>query len=108
MKQIDLKEFTKGSGRMLSGHERGLTAREFFKIDELESSGEPIKILAPDNLDAISPSFVQGLFHSSVTLQGGLDAFKSLYEIEASDIIQEDIFDGIRRLLLTRRGSITH
>lgn len=104
--KIDLKDLTQGRVRMLSGHQRGSAARDHFGIEELERNNENIIITVPLDLDAISPSFVQGLFSKSSTLLKGKDGFLAKYVIEADEDIKKDILVGIDRLLMKRDLSV--
>ena len=100
--EIELEKLTKGEVRMLSGHERGLSAREYFQIEKLEQSCAKIIILADPKLDAITPSFVQGFWGGSERLAQGRENFLSLYEFKTSDLIKDDFVAGLDRLLMKR------
>lgn len=100
--EIDLTALTKDRVRMLSGHDRGSEARKFFDIDRLEAEDDEIVIVAPDSLDAVTPSFVQGLFAQSKTLPFGRDGFLRKYRFNTSEFVKEDILVGIDRLLMKR------
>jgi hypothetical protein len=66
MVNLDLGLLTKGEVSSLIGHDRGLAARQLFELDRLDHENAPVHISAPSNLEAPTPSFVQGLFTSSV------------------------------------------
>lgn len=105
MTEINLDSFLKDKPvRNLSGHERGLAAREFFQLDELDTlDGEIIITISPE-IDAIASSFFQGMFAKSIqALQGG-DYFLRHYKFRASPSVFNQIEQGIRRVL-TKRGS---
>jgi hypothetical protein len=76
MAEINFNELTRGEVASLAGHERGLEARRHFRLDELDRLSDAIRVVAPQNLDALTPSFVQGLFATSVHLLG--DQFFSI------------------------------
>ena len=87
---------------MLTGHPRGLHARELYDMDALDQADVVVEIHAPKNLDTITPSFVQGLFAGSLTSLG-LDRLKSKYVVSSlPKILQDDFETGIQRLMLHR------
>lgn len=87
---------------MLSGHDRGSAARTYFDLPTLERNFDHIVLVVPKDLDAITPSFIQGMFALSATLDGGKDAFLQRYDLRATEWIREDILAGIDRLLMKR------
>jgi len=101
MSNIDLLTLTKGEVRSLSGHDRGLAARNLFQLDKLDEEGGDIVVRAPADLDALTPSFVQGLFASSINRLGAEEFFKH-YKFDLSPHLRTDIELGINRLLMKR------
>jgi predicted subunit of tRNA(5-methylaminomethyl-2-thiouridylate) methyltransferase len=105
MANIDLGRLTRGEVRMLTGHPRGLAAREFFELDTLFNSGV-VSIVAPDEIDTITPSFLQGFLARSID-QLGSDVFVQRVQLgKLPSHLRKDFETGIRRLLL-RRGEDT-
>lgn len=106
---IDLNRLTE-DGRIhnLSGHDRGLAAREEFKLDKFDDAGARVDIVVPDHIYAVSPSFVQGLLAASMQ-RAGLDrtVFFSRYQFVASDLIKRQFERGISAIL-TNRDFSTH
>jgi hypothetical protein len=101
MAQIDLQRLTKSEVSSLSGHPRGLAAREFFRLDDLDKMDEPVTVTAPQNLVAITPSFVQGMFAKSahaLTEEG----FFSHYKFDLPPHLLTDVRLGIQRALMRR------
>jgi hypothetical protein len=101
MASLDLGRLTRGEVTSLIGHERGLSARELFKLDELDRESDPVSVIAPANLEALTPSFVQGLFASSVHFLGETVFYKH-YVFELSKDLIEDIKVGVQRALMNR------
>lgn len=100
MAQIDLEKLTKGEVFMLSGAPRGVAARELFRLDEIEQGNETISISAPDDLDTVTPSFVQGFLAKSV-VNLGAERFKSRFDLSAlPEELVKDFRVGIERLLM--------
>lgn len=99
MATIDLTKLTKGEVRMLTGLPRGLSAREHFELDRLDQMGEPVVILAPDDLDTVTPSFVQGFLARSL-MALGKDRFVEKFDLSKLDgLIASDFRIGMERLL---------
>src|SRR6266568_3370289 len=101
MSVIELNRLTKGEVSSLSGHNRGLAARKFYRLDELDKNQEPVVVTAPDNLDAITPSFVQGMFAGSAHALGE-DKFFSHYRFEFPPHLLTDVRLGIQRAMMRR------
>lgn len=104
MQTIDLEELT-GNGKVhnLSGHVRGLAARNAFGLDALDAAGDPVQVIVPDHVYSLSPSFVQGLFSASVKAVGNdPSAFFSRYLIVASDLVRRQIDRAMANITLDR------
>lgn len=100
MPEINFADLTRGEVTSLAGHERGLSAREHFHLDQLDNVEGSIRVLAPQNLDALTPSFVQGMFASSVHRLG--DRFFEHYQFVVGPEILSDIKVGIQRAQMRR------
>ncbi len=100
--QIDLSELVGDDGVVLAGMERGTAARNLFVLDSLDSGADDVVITAPENLEAISPSFVQGFLAGSLRHLGE-DGLRSKYRFELNELLLEDIAGGIKRLLMKRK-----
>ena len=100
MAEIDLSRLTKKEVTMLTGHPRGLSARDMYELDALDSLPDDVIIVAPENLDTITPSFVQGFLAASLSTLG-VDGLRRKYNTSnlPSDL-QIDFETGIQRLLL--------
>lgn len=83
MPEVDLFALTKGEVRNLAGHDRGLSARNFFHLDELDGVGEVVDVSLPKDFRAISPSFFQGMFAKSVHHFANVEAFFAHYHFDA-------------------------
>ncbi|SEO32943.1 hypothetical protein SAMN05216227_11021 [Pseudorhodobacter antarcticus] len=100
MTKIDLVRLTKNKVRMLTGQIRGVESRALYSLDELEASGSPIQICAPESLEAITTSFVQGFLGATVYERGD-EAVDALYDFSLLPKTLEDDFRvGIERLKL--------
>lgn len=106
MPMIELVSLTDGQVHSLSGQERGLAARQFFKLDELDELSDSVTIDVPDDLDAISPSFFQGMFSKSLidAFHRDADRFLEHYRFRAQTHVLAQIQRGIRAVLTRRPG----
>lgn len=108
MMTIDLNTLTKGRVRNLSGHERGQAARAMYDLDTLDDLDVSVKILVPDDLDAIATSFFQGMFARSVRhFENDLD-FLQHYQFIVRPEILEHIKRGIARVRTRRNDAFSH
>lgn len=105
---IDLDILTdNGKVHNLSGHDRGLAARQMFGLDQFDDQEAEIEIHVPDHIYAVSPSFVQGLLAASLQKFGlDRDAFSARYHLVASDLIKRQFDRGISAILTNRDFSI--
>jgi len=100
--QIDLSELVGQDGVVLAGMERGTAARTLFTLDELDATLDNVVITAPESLEAISTSFVQGFLAGSLKTLGEAQ-LRRKYRFELNDVLKEDITDGLKRLLMKRK-----
>ena len=104
---IDLEILTQGKVHNLSGHERGLAARQHFALDQLDQSNEPVEIRVPDHIYGVSPSFIQGLLSDSVHALGSTrDGFFRHYRLVASDLVKRQFDRGLSAILTDRNFTI--
>jgi hypothetical protein len=101
MQQIDFAVLTRGEVRSLIGHERGVAARDEFKLDELDQGADEVVVLVPSDMRTLTPSFLQGLFAGSVSHLGELGFFKH-YKFDAPAHILDDVRAGVDRILTSR------
>lgn len=99
--RIDFKSLVGKDLLVLAGMERGLAAREDFNLDSLDEADEDVVIIAPDSLEAIAPSFVQGFLSRSYSKLGE-DRLREKYNFQLSDDLHSDILEGIKRLRMKR------
>ncbi len=105
MATVDLARLTKNEVSMLTGHERGVQARELFSLDRLEALNDVVRIVAPASLDTITPSFVQGFLARSIS-ELGRDQLLSKYDFSnLPAVLREDFVTGIERLAIHARRS---
>ena len=106
---IELSELT-GNGRVqsLSGQERGVDARAHYDLDRLDTAHEAVTINVPDDLDAISPSFFQGMFAKSLldVFDRDADRFLRHYSFRAPTHVLTQVQRGINAVLTRRPGQV--
>ncbi|MBN9033819.1 MAG: hypothetical protein J0I23_28910 [Rhizobiales bacterium] len=105
--QLDLDKLA-GSGKVknLSGKERGIAARAELHLDELDRDDNTVEVLVPDYVDAISPSYFQGLFSGSIQRLEGKKAFLEKYKFIANSRVLRWIDIGIRNATSSREDLI--
>lgn len=96
MPELKLEERTSGGKiRNLSGKEAGVAARQYFNLDALDAEPDAIKIVVPDYVYNISPSFFCGMFGQSYKKLGA-DKLLMHYQFEnAPDFIWSQIKHGL-------------
>ena len=98
MAAIDLAPLTDhGRVHNLSGKAKGQDARAALNIDKFDQAPDPVEVLVPDDIYAISPSFFLGLFSQSIARFGSRDAFLKHYLFRADDVVMDQVNDGIRQ-----------
>ena len=97
MVEIKLSDLTRdGEVRNLSGHERGVAAREKFNLPNLDSAPETVVVVVPDDITTLTSSFFQGMFSESVqSLGNDRDRFLNHYQFDASPLVLMQIERGI-------------
>lgn len=102
MHLIDLAALTNNEVVMLSGEPRGVAAREEFLKDSLPYDSH-VKILAPEELITITPSFVQGFFSARMDAVG-IESFEAHLDLSnLPNHLRDDIRDGLNKLKYRRK-----
>lgn len=107
MKTIDLEELT-GNGRVhnLSGRSRGLSAREYFGLDEVDRAGGEAEVIVPSHVYSLTPSFVQGLLGQSVRSSGNdLESFRGRFRFVAPAVVLAQLERGLSAIMTERDAS---
>jgi hypothetical protein len=106
--EIRFHTLTRGEVRNLNGQERGSEARRLFKLEELDRAARPVEIVFPDDLDAISTSFFQGMFADSIRSLGSSERFLHHYRFNASPNLMRQIQRGIAAVQTRRHSALSH
>ena len=105
MTELNIESFLSGKAvRNLSGHERGVKARDYFNLDKLDVEEKGVLFVIPSNIDAIASSFFQGMFSKSVRRFSTDKDFLEHYKFQANPTVYRQIEQGIKRIR-TKRGS---
>ncbi len=67
MKEINLELFRTPTAKVFTGRDRGIEVRTNSKIDELELQSDKIKIIIPEDIRSINPSFLEEFLFNVVT-----------------------------------------
>ena len=92
-----------GTTRVLSGKQRGLKAREDLHLEALDQAADQVDVVLADDVDAITPSFVLGMFGASVRRCGSVDSFFDKYHFRVRAHLIAQVRRGAEYSLL--RGS---
>lgn len=100
---IDLAKLT-DNGRVtnLSGKERGVAARRELGVDSMDTASGHVEVIVPEYLDAISPSYFQGLFSESIQRLNGRENFLDKYRFVGNRDIMRWVDLGIVNSTISR------
>lgn len=96
---VDIALLTNGEVLNLAGHERGLAARERFRMAQLDGEEEPVEVRFPDRFRQVSSSFFQGMFSASVQRFGSVEAFFAHYHFDAPIHVRSKLADYAEQVL---------
>jgi hypothetical protein len=97
---INLEDFRTPGAKVYTGRDRGKKVRELSHIDEIEESNDEVKIIIPNNVYSIIPSFFEELFLNAV-LKLGRDRFLKKFKFESigSYEFEKPLDEAIERIL---------
>lgn len=109
MIELNIDSFLRGKAvRNLSGHERGIAARNFYGLDELDSIDDEVVFTISDDIDGIANSFFQGMFAKSIRELSNDHDFLDHYKFRANSSVVRQIETGIRRINTIRGSAFAH
>ncbi len=85
-----------GRRHYLTGLEAGQRARKRLGIAELDRDGFPVKVVVPNEIHMITPTFFIGMFGPSVDYLGGADGFMKQYEFDCTPLMHRQIRNRVR------------
>ena len=95
---LDLSEaISVTKNTILTGKERGESARVELGVDALYRDNEVVVISVPENVIGISSSFINGLMSGAVKAAGGFDEFFPRLVVKAPQRIVANIISDLKR-----------
>lgn len=97
---INLEDYRAKGAKVYTGRDRGKKAREDSQINDLEKKYDLIKVVIPDNVYSIIPSFFEELF-LDVVLKLGKEKFLEKFEFLSEGDYQHEkpLNEAIERIL---------
>jgi hypothetical protein len=101
MNTIDLnKARTNKDAKVFAGRERGKHWRNEFRLDDLDSVGDPVEVVIPEDVIAVNISFFLSMFGKSVRSLGK-EQFRQHYKFQCSPDLIPLINLGIEQAVKT-------
>jgi hypothetical protein len=101
MKTVDLnKARTNKDAKVFAGRERGKHWRSEFRLDELDSANDSVRVVIPADVIAVNISFFLSMFGKSVRSLGK-EGFREHYEFECNEDLLPLIRLGIDQAVKT-------
>lgn len=85
MKHVDLSQYREGGIGLYSGNPRGAAVRKAAGLDRCDERGEQVSITIPDDVFAVTASFLSGLLAKSIRALGE-EEFRRRYSVEGKGI----------------------
>ena len=97
---IDLQDYRIPGSRVLAGRERGFEAREASKIDTLAKECETVTIIIPDDMGAVTPSFLEPFLYNAVLHLRPENFFRKFkFQNNGRYKIDDDLFEAVDRIV---------
>lgn len=99
---IDLEKFKAPAAKVLTGRPFGRVVRIDSRIDEIESKSEVVKVIIPEGLFTIGPSFFEELFKNVIRKLGKDDFYRKFsfenrgdypYEVPLTEAVERVLRD---------------
>ncbi len=100
MDRIDLSKHKGKTYRVLSGADLGEEVRNALNLDILDNQAGSVTFYIPESVYSLNSSFFSGLFQKSIRNLSE-KKFREHYKFECTEIIRENIEDGIFYILNT-------
>ena len=95
---IDLGRYRVTGSKVFTGRDKGENARKNSALDSNEIIYPKIKVVVPDDIYSINPSFLEEFF-VNVVRKLGKDDFLKKFEFEGKYNIQKPLNEAIDRIL---------
>lgn len=98
---IDLNEYRTPGSKVFTGRDRGEQDRIASKIDTIERKYDKIKLIIPEDIYSINPSYLEEFLVNVVEQLGSKEAFYNKFIIENPGPykISRDLTEAIDRIL---------
>jgi hypothetical protein len=100
MNTVNLGDVRASGTRVFSGQPRGKNARRAFNLEALDTDGEVVSVLIPEDTYSIGPSFLLGLFGPSI-VRLGRDRFFEKYKFPWDPILLDSLNETVARATKT-------
>ena len=94
-----------GRRHYLTGLEAGQRARKRLGIAELDRDGFPVKVVVPNEIHMITPTFFTGMFGPSVIEFGSAEGFMEKYRFKCTPLMRRQIRNRARSVELARSAA---
>jgi hypothetical protein len=98
-KELIIIDLSQHGGPVYAGRPKAEKLREKYRLDEIDSLTEQVRIKIPENTYTINSSFFLGLLGKSVRQAGSKEDFLRKFSFEAPDVFKNKINDYIIRAL---------
>ena len=103
MKQVDLSEYRGAGIGLLSGNARGTAVRQAVGLDEADENGEEVTIRVPEDVFAVTASFLSGLVGKSIR-DLGEEEFRARFRFVGKRV--DETLDAVFRYASKEHGAI--
>ncbi len=104
MKYVDLSEYREPGFSLYWGSSRGTAVRDATRLDESDAKEEKVTIIVPDDVFAVTASFLSGFLAKSIRTHGK-ERFRELFKFEGKSLDEtlDMVIDGGARSALGPR-----
>ncbi len=95
MKYVDLSEYREPGFSLYWGSSRGTAVRDATRLDESDAKEEKVTIIVPDDVFAVTASFLSGFLAKSIRTHGK-ERFRELFKFEGKSLDEtlDMVIDG--------------
>ena len=103
MKRVDLAKYRRPGTVLFSGNPRGAAVRRAAALDESDRKGESVVVIVPDDVLAVTASFLSGLLARSIR-DLGEETFRERYRFEGRTV--KATLESVIRYASKSRGAL--
>ena len=97
-RRVSLADYNTPGIKVFAGRDRGEAARKAAGLDALDSAGEFVEVIIPDDVFSINSSFFLGMFGNSIRTLGEMD-FRQRYSFTGRPValvLEDTIREALR------------